>query len=57
MWNGRWSKELSVLYDKYYEIFSEEPDCDCDINFDNISYNGYVQELRKSILLKRQLKL
>lgn len=57
MWNGRWSRELSVLYDKYYEIFAQEPDCGCDIDFDDISYNEYVQELKKSILLKRELRL
>lgn len=57
MWNGRWSKELDVLYDQYYILFGIEPDCGMDFNFDDISYSEYVRRLRRSILLKKQIEL
>lgn len=50
MWMGRWSKELSVMYDCYYELFGVEPDCYGQIDYDGISYNDFKRCLKKSIL-------
>lgn len=57
MWNGRWSRELDVLYEKYYALFGTEPDCETDFDFDSISYREYVQKLRRSILLMKPIEL
>lgn len=57
MWNGRWSRELDALYDKYYILFGMEPDCGTDFDFDDISYNEYVRKIRRSILLMKPIEI
>ena len=57
MWNGRWSKELDTLYDKYYILFGIEPDCEPGFDPDNISYNEYIRKLRRSILIRKPIEL
>lgn len=50
MWLGRWSKELSMLYEGYLEVFDREPDCYEEIDYDGISYNDFVKCLKKSVV-------
>lgn len=50
MWNGRWSKELDILYKSYEAMYGEEPDSNLDFNFDGVSYNDFVGMLKKSLL-------
>lgn len=53
MWNGKWNKELRLLYDAYLDMFNSEPDCDLEdttqINFDSISYNDFKNKIIRSI--------
>lgn len=56
MWNGRWGRELDALSGMYCEVFGEEPDCDPDMDFDNVSYNAFRDGIRKSIVLRVPLK-
>ncbi len=57
MWNGRWGKELDILYDIYYNIFGIEPDCDTDADFDAISYNQFKDLIKKSIVTGTRINL
>lgn len=50
MWLGRWSKELSLLYDYYYEQQGIEPDCDEKIDYDDICYNDFVKAIKASVI-------
>ena len=57
MWTGKWSRELSVLYDDYYDLFEIEPDCDLEaasgIDFDTISYNDFKARVIRSIITRQ----
>lgn len=60
MWNGKWSKELSLLYDNYYELFGCEPDCDLEensgISFDSVSYNDFKGRIMRSIITRQKIR-
>lgn len=59
MWNGKWSSELSSLYDIYYDLFETEPDCDfennCGTDFDSVSYNEFKQKIIRSITMRKRI--
>lgn len=56
MWNGRWSKELSLLYDLYIDMFGVEPDCDTDMDFDKISYNEWCMMIKRHLASRKRLQ-
>lgn len=56
MWNGRWSRELDSLYDIYISMFGIEPDCETDIDFDDLSYNNYVALIKKHLMLRKKIQ-
>lgn len=57
MWLGKWTKELSALYDLYWELFDIEPDCYDTVDYDNISYNQFVRLVKQCILTEKPLDI
>ncbi len=57
MWMGKWTKELDRLYDRYISIFGIEPDCDTDVDLDDISYNSYISAIIKSLVTRKNISL
>ncbi len=57
MWNGRWSRELDALCGMYYDIFGSEPDCDTTVDFDTVSYQQFMDAVRKSVITRAQITL
>ncbi len=59
MWNGKWNKELNLLYETYFDLFESEPDCDLEetaqIDFDSISYNDFKNKIVRSIAIGQPL--
>lgn len=53
MWNGKWNKELKLLYEAYFDLFGSEPDCDLEettqVDFDSVSYNDFKNKIIRSI--------
>ena len=49
MWNGKRTKELSDLYDQYYQKFHCEPDWYDEILYDQISYDEFVSFIKTAI--------
>lgn len=49
MWNAKRTKELSDLYDQYYQQFHCEPDWYDEISYDQISYAEFVSLIKKAI--------
>lgn len=60
MWTGKWSRELSLLYDNYYDLFGIEPDCDLEytseVDYDSISYNDFKGKILRSVTTRQRIR-
>lgn len=55
MWMGKWNREISKLYDDYYDMFGIEPDCYDEIDYDDLSYKCFVKLIKKSVLSEYEI--
>lgn len=49
MWTGKWTEELSKLYDEYFSKFGCEPDWYDEVRYQIIPYDDYVEYIKKAI--------
>lgn len=55
MYYGRMTAELEKLYDEYYAVFEEYPDCWIELEYGQADYADYVLDIKRAIKEKKQL--
>lgn len=49
MYYGKMTKELEELYEAYFDMFDDYPDCHEELEYGNLTYKSYVKDIKKAL--------